>query len=430
MKKLIHSALISLITSLSLLGSSSLQAEEVLLDKVAAVVNDQIILKSELSGKVYEQAQAMAAQNIPVRDAQALSQKVLDNMILELLQLERANQVGLKATDEEINQQMQNLAEQNNISLFELRNRLNLQAPEGFQKVRENFKKQILIQKLREKEVISQAYVTESEIENYLKRQALAKSNVQVRLAHILVSIPESATPDERQNALSKIKEIKNRLNTGEDFSQLAVRYSDGGKALQGGDLGWMSEAEVPTFFSEAVEGLKNGEISKIIESPSGFHLIKLVDKKDLGTIQAKTEYHLFRFVILNDEKNPRNVPEEITTLAAEMDSIQDFQALFEKYSDIPAEINKNSDLGWRTLDRIPAVIQQDVANLSAKQALPPMLTDNGWMILYLDDVREISNASDSERKKAIQTIRMRKANEMFDLWLRRLKDEAFIQIK
>lgn len=430
MKKHIYSTLLTVLSSAALLMPAQSSAKEELIDKVVAVVNDEIILKSELSTKLYEQSQALAAQNIPVKNPEALREKVLDSMILEMVQLDRAKQIGLQAEDAEINQQLQTLAEQNNMSLFQLRNRLNIEVPEGFQRIRNNIKNQVIIQKLREKEVISQAYVTESEIQNFLKRQRLAKSNIQVRLNHILISLPESATPSQRQASVDQARLIKAKLTAGEDFSQLAVRHSSGGKALQGGDLGWLAEDEVPTFFANELEKLSPGQVSEVIESPSGFHLIKLADKKDLQNNQAKTEYRLYRFVIPSDQKDLTKVPDSVIKLAKEMDSIQDFQALFKTYEDIPAQLNQDSDLGWRTLSRIPAVIRNDVAKLNSKNALPPLMTDNGWMILYLDDIRETTEVSEEDRKKAVQSIRSRKANEMFDLWLRRLRDEAYIQIK
>lgn len=431
----LHKALFT--ATLTLVGmmpfyASVAQAEKQLVDKVIAVVNDEIILKSELTEKVLKQAQMMAAQNLPVDDTNVLANKVLDTMVMEILQLERAKRIGLQVTDDEINAQLQEIASQNNITLFELRNRLNIEAPSGFLKARDSIEKQILIQKLREREVISQAYVTESEIQNFIKRQNLAESAMQVKLSHILIALPESASAEQRKVALNNITNIKTRLLQNEDFSQLAIRYSNGSNALQGGDLGWIEENQIPSFFVTEVEKLQVGQVSDVIESPSGFHLIKLEDKKDIATANnSKTEYHLHRFVILSDDAaTSQKVPQAIAELAANMDSMQDFQALFTRFADIPKEINADSDLGWRTLERIPEVIQQDVAALSPKNALPPLLTEKGWMILYLDDVREISEVNESERQQAIQTIRMRKANEMFELWLRRLRDEAFIQVK
>lgn len=432
MKKTLHSVLFSLLTHIALIGAynSSAMAEDVLLDKVVAVVNERVILKSELAAKMYEQAQALNAQNIPVNDSEALRNKVLDSLILEVLQEERANQIGLNVADDEVNAQMQQIAVQNNLSLLELRNRLNIELPDGFQKAREKIKQQLLIQKLREAEVISQAQVTEGEIQNYLKRQKLANKNVKVKLNHILIALPESATPQQRDKALSDVKSLQKRIQTGEDFSQLAVRYSNGGKALSGGDLGWMQEEEVPTFFADAIETLQVGQVSGIIESASGFHLIKLADKQDSSVAGAFTEYHLHRFIILSDDVDRTRIPESLVKLAQSLNSMQDFQALFTKYTDIPTEVNADSDLGWRVIDKIPSVIREDVAKLKAKNALPPLATDKGWMILYLDDIREVSTANENETQKAIQAIRVRKANEMFDLWLRRLKDEAFIQLK
>lgn len=431
MKKSLQSVLLSLVTGFTTLAiSPTISAEEILLDKVIAVVNERIILKSELNSKLYEQAQALQAQNIPVRDTASLREQVLDSMIYEVLQVERAAQIGLNVSDDEINTQMQAIAQKNNLSLYELRNRLNIELQNGFQKAREKIKKQILIQKLREREVLSQAQVTENEIQNFLKRQQLATKQVEIRLGHILIALPESASPQQRDEALAKAQDVKARLQAGEDFNQLAVRYSNGAKALTGGDLGWMKEQEVPTFFTEALQGLAVGDVSKVIQSPSGFHLIKLNDKTDSTATQVITQYHLHRFIVLSDTVDRFNTPADLLATTKAMDSIQDFQKLFETYPDIPKEVNADSDLGWRTLDKIPSVLQDDIAKLAVKKALAPLATEKGWMILYLDDIRKTTDASDEDRQKAVQAIRSRKANEMFDLWLRRLRDEAFVQIK
>lgn len=419
----------ALLISLSFFSTQT-HAKEQLVDKVIAVVNDKIILKSELTAKVFEQVKIMESQNLPVNDTNVLANKVLDTMVLEILQLERARRIGLKASDDEINAQLQKIAQDNNISMFELRNRLNLQAPSGFLKTRNDIENQILIQKLREKEVISQAYVTESEINNYLKRQNLDESDIEIKLSHILISLPESASAEQRNTAKQNIQNIQKRLKMNDSFEQLAIRYSDGANALNGGDLGWIEENQLPSFFIPEIENLDIGEVSNVIESPSGFHLIKINEKRNINLQANKSEYHLHRFVILSDDVSPDNIPKDIVKITQNMDSMEDFEALFERYADIPKEVNKDSDLGWRTIDRIPAVIQKDVALLSPKNALPPLMTDKGWMILYLDGVREMNEVTETERQQAIQTIRMRKANEMFDLWLRRLRDEAYIQVK
>ncbi len=421
--------LLSAFTSLMLLSTPAAFASETLIDRVVAVVNDRVILKSELNVQMFNKSQELAAQNIAVDDTEALQAKVLDDMILELLQIERAEQLGLQVEDEEVNQQLQQIATQNNLTLADLRNQLNLEAPDGFQKIRDNIKNEMLIQKLREVEVISRAYVTESEIEHYLQRERLETINIQVRLGHILIELPDSATPDQRNTALSKAKELLKRIKSGEDFSQLAVRHSNGSKALNGGDLGWLKESEIPSFFAEAIAGLKVNDVSNIIQTPSGFHLIKILDYQDSAR-QLVKEYHLHRFLILSDDADQNNLPENILQLSKDLKSQEDFDALSTRFEDIPLEVNAGSDLGWRTVDALPGLVRNAVAEMEPNTALEPIATAEGWMILFLQETRVIDQKSVDKTQQAQQAIRVRKANEMFDLWLRRLKDEAFIQVR
>ena len=420
---------LGLFTSLALFSANQTVAEETLIDRVVAVVNDRVILKSELNTQMFTKAKELAAQNIPVQDTAALQAKVLDNMILETLQIERAEQLGLQVADEEVNQQLQTIADQNKLTLMALRNQLNIEMPDGFQKIREKIKNRILIQKLREAEVISRAHVTESEIEYYLQREKLETSNVEMHLAHILVEIPESATPQQRENALEKVQNLLKRIKMGEDFNQLAVRHSNGSKALNGGDLGWLKQAEIPTFFADAISGLNPGQVSKVIQSPSGFHLIKLVESRDHAS-QLIKEYHLHRFIILSENADQANVPAHITELTKTMRNLEAFENLSNQFSDIPQEVNVNSDLGWTPLEGIPSALRNEMSKLEANRALPPIATEKGWMILFLEETRVIDQQAVDKTQQAKQAIRIRKANEMFDLWLRRLKDEAFIQIR
>ncbi len=420
---------LSVITSLVVLSATPTLATETLIDRVVAVVNDRIILKSELNAQMFTKSQELAAQNIPVEDTDALQAKVLDSMILETLQIERAEQLGLQVEDQEVNEQLQKIATQNRLTLMDLRNQLNIEMPNGFQKVREKIKNKILIQKLREAEVISRAHVTESEIKHYLQRENLETSNIEIRLGHILIELPDSATPDQRNAALAKAQALLKRIKSGEDFSQLAVRHSNGSKALNGGDLGWLKQAEIPTFFAEAISGLKTSDVSKVIQSPSGFHIIKVIDQQD-NALQLIKEYHLHRFIILSDNADQQNIPTHIMELASALKNQEDFNGLTTEFPDIPAEVNADSDLGWKSIDTLPSPIRTAVANLEKNQALPPIATEKGWMILFLQDTRTIDQKAVDKTQQAMQVIRMRKANEMFDLWLRRIKDEAFIKIR
>jgi len=420
---------IALTATLTLLSFSQTALANSLIDRVAAIVNDQVILKSELNDQMYSQQQSLSAQGIAQPSAEVLQEKVLDRLILEKLQLERAARLGIEVPDESVNDQLEVIAKQNNLSLMALRKRLNLEMPNGFDTMRQQIKDKILIQKVREAEVLSQTHITESEIQNYLNRQALDNRDEKLHLGHILVEIPESATPQQRQTALEKAEDIYQRIALGEEFSQLAVRYSDGSKALNGGSLGWFKRAEVPTFFAEPASKLTIGEVSQIIQSPSGFHIIKLIDQQSSSASMNRT-YHLHRFIMPNEQALQQPKPTHLLALSKSLTSIEDFKALKSQFPEVPTQINANSDLGWKSIEEIPEGLQNSILNLKANQALEPIATEQGWMILFLEEIQTLELTEDDKKQQAIKEIRMRKANEIFELWLRRLKDEAFIEIR
>lgn len=428
----LHRSRATLLAGWLALSSLSLQAtpvhaEEQLIDRVVAVIDNQIILQSQLNLQMQEQMMQLQAQKIPMPNLETLQQKVLDQMILETVQLNRASEQGIKISDDEINQRLGMIANQNNLNLLQLRDRLNAQNPNGFSELRNQIEKQLLIQKLREVEVIGRTQVTESEINNYLKRQSL--SSMEVHLNHILIALPESATPEQRKTALEQTQSLRKRLIAGEDFNQLAVRYSNGSKALQGGDLGWMSPEQIPTFFSDAASRLQAGGISQIIQSPSGFHLIKVVDKRD-GTDQKVPEFHLHQFLVLSENSLKQQPPESLVKITQKIRSLEDFGQLQQQFADIPKEVNRNSDLGWRTLEQIPAPLRQVIQSMPASSAIGPFANEKGWLIVFLEEQRLKSKNEMDRTQQAVKAVRMRKANEMFDVWLRRLRDEAYIRIQ
>ncbi|RUM92369.1 MAG: molecular chaperone SurA [Thiomicrospira sp.] len=401
-----------------------------LIDRVVAVVNDNIILKSELDAEVNLAKQDLQARNIPVTNPEELASKVLDKIILERLQLQRINQLGIKIADDELFAQIQDIAKQNNLTVAELRDRLNLSQKNGFESFRERIRQQMLFQKLREVEVLSKTQVTEDEVSNFIQRQALVQSDVEYHLGHIMVSLPESATPAERDASKQKAQDILQKIRTGEDFSQMAVRYSEGSKALQGGDLGWLGVDQIPTFFNDALNQLEVGETSAVIRSPVGFHIIQLQGKRNKNS-QIVKQYHLYRFILLSqDARNKQQPSPTLVKLADSLTSLEAFKQLNEKYSDIPASVNANGNLGWQTAKEMPPEYFQAIESLQPGHAAKPFATEQGWVILFLDGVRDQDLSLKDKRKQAMQTLRMKKANESYEIWLRRLKDEALIDIR
>lgn len=353
---------------------------------------------------------------------------MLDNLILEKIQTERIRQLGLSITDEEVFDQLQDIAEQNDISLADMRDRLNQQETDGFAKVRDKIRQQMLMQKLREIEVISKTQVTEGEIDNYLKRVQLQNNNLQYHLQHIMISLPENATPDQRTAIQTKAQGLLNGIKNGDDFTQVAVRHSSGNRALEGGDLGWLSAEDIPTFFADSVEQLAVGQVSQLIRSPLGFHILKLIETKDKDA-KIVSQYNIYKFIILSDDAQQASAPPaSLIELTQQMNALADFENLNERYSDIPAAINQNSHVGWKTLAELSATdtnAVQSIAQLPG--AAEPFANEQGWVILYVDSQRETDIGLKDKRQQAMQALRQQKANESFEIWLRRLKEEAMI---
>ena len=353
----------------------------------------------------------------------------MDNIILERIQLQRIKQIGLKIPDDLLLEKITEIAKNNRLSLLEIRNKLNQNKKNGFAIFRENIRQQLLFQKLRQVEVLSKTQVTEDEISNYLQRQRLIKNDTEYHLAHIIINLPESATPKQREASLNKAKEILQKLNNGEDFSQVAVRHSQGGNALKGGDLGWLKSDQIPTFFSEQINEMEPGQHSKLIRSSIGFHIIKLMDKRN-GTSKLVTQYRLYKFTLLSDDvKNSQSAtaPKRLVEIAKNINSLESFQDLKNQFPDLPKELNANTDLGWLNAQQIPENYYQALNTIKLKQATRPILSKLGWEIIYLDETRKKDLNILNEREQALKTIQMKKANETFEIWLRRLKDEALI---
>ncbi len=422
----------SLIFSLILWYSSSVQAEPkpekgLLLDKIVAVVNDELILNSELQKRIFKTKQDLQARHVNTTPGPAFALKVLDSMIIEKLQMQKIKQRGLQISDEELLNRIRDIAQRNKLTLVQLREKLNLARPNGFKLFRQNIRQQLLFRKLQQVEVFSRTQVTEGEINNYLQRQSLVNHNEEYHLKHIVINLPESATPKQREAAKAKAKTILEKLNRGEDFSQMAVRYSEGGKALLGGDLGWLGNDEIPTFFANRVQSLKVGEHSQLIKSPIGFHIIKLVGKRDKNSNIVK-QYHLYRFILLSDNTaKAKKPPKALLELSQKMNTLAAFKKLNSQFSDIPADVNANGNLGWQTLQEMPLSYADAISNLTPGHATIPIASERGWEILFLDGTREQDMNIANKHQQAMETLRRKKANETYEIWLRRLKDDALI---
>ena len=300
-----------------------------LLDRIVAVVEDHPILQSELDQATFEALNRLRQQGITPPPLNELRHKVLEQLILQQVQLQRAQRRGIQVTDEEVNAQLQQLAAANGLTLEQFIEALDRQAPGSYERLRKQIKEQLMIQKLRQLEVVRQVSVTREELQQFLK-QVGQGSTVSYHLRHILVPLPNTPTREQVKATEKKAQTLRDRLAAGADFGRMAVEHSAGAEALQGGDLGWHKASELPDSFLEAVKNLKPGQISPVIRTAGGFHILQLVDKRDealnpvaqqqaLNALRQRKASELFDLWLrrLRDEAHVKIYLDEPATLKA-----------------------------------------------------------------------------------------------------------------
>ena len=288
---------------MSSLATSLTWADE-LLDRSIAIVNRTVITESELMNESRDIVRNLSTQGVKLPPAQELYKQVLEQMILKQAQEDLASQLGIRIRDEEVNERLQAIAQQNNLDLITLRQRLELQEPGSFMRLRDSVRDELSIEELRNQEVVQRIRVTPEEVKNFVNRKLSNKgNNTRYKVQHLLIALPESPTPEQISATREKAKMVWQNLKNGEDFAQLAIRYSADSKALSGGDLGWLETSELPGFLEETIVSLAEGNISEPVQSGLGFHIVKIngVEKTDTATIPSDFEQQAIR--VLRQQK-------------------------------------------------------------------------------------------------------------------------------
>lgn len=420
----------TLLPALLLLVSSSLTAAVEELNSIAAVVDDDVITWSELNQRVESISQQLAQRNTPLPPRNILERQILERLILEQLQLKRAEQLGIQVEDENLNRVIANIANENKMSLEQFRNTL---ARDGisFAFFREQIRNEIIISRLRSSQVDNRVNVTPQEVDTFLEAQkGRLEQNSEFHLFHILIAVPGSATPEQIQAARSKAEEVYTKLHQGADFQQMAVSYSSGQQALEGGDLGWRRAAQLPTLFAEVVLNMQPGEFSDIIRSSSGFHILKLAEKRGQERHmirQVNARHILLKNSPLVSDKEARN---RLSRLRERILGGADFAELARAHSEDPGSAVKGGELGWAD----PGIYVEEfrqVLNTTAVGAISqPFKSQFGWHILQVQGWRKYDNTEEALRNQAFQALRQRRIEEEQQDWLRRLRDEAYVEYR
>jgi peptidyl-prolyl cis-trans isomerase SurA len=420
--------------ALSLLASGALapaRAQVQPLDRIVAVVNDDVILQSELDRAEQNVRTQYASRQNQLPPEDVLRKQVLERLILARLGVERAAETGVRVSDAEVDSAIANIAAQNKTTPDQMRAQLEAQG-QSFTDFRRTLRDEITIQRLRQRFAQTRVSVSDAEVDAAIAAQTAG--GPQYHLANLMVALPDNATPEQIATGQKKIDGVKALIEKGEmDFSAAAVRYSDANNALEGGDLGWRSLDEIPSTFASAIRGLQVGQLLGPIRGPSGFQLLKLVETRDAAQAgpQLVTQYHARHiFVRAGAQADDAQAKAKIDTLAARLAGGADFATLAKEASDDANSATKGGDLGWFTLETYGPEFGSKVASLQDGQVSAPFRSTAGWHIVQRIGERQADVGDQNRRAQVRETIGQRKLEEEWNRYERQMRDEAYVDIR
>jgi len=406
-----------------------LSTEGTLLDRIAAVVNDGVVLESEVDGQMKEVTARLQAQNMALPPESVLRKQVLDRLILQRLELEQANHDGIAISDDQLNAALADVAKRNNIPFADLPTVLSQQGID-YASYREEMRQQLTLGLLRQRDVLQRIAVTPREIDQFLAKQTKQPSNEEYNVSHILIAIPPNATPEQIAQAQQRADDVYHRASKGEDFGKLAVAYSNSEDALEGGSLGWRKGSELPTFLTNLIVGLKAGEVGAPLRTPTGIHIVKLnqirsQEKKDIVE-QVHVRHILLKTNSLQDDATVRQRLEQIRQGILKGES---FAAAAAAASQDPGSASDGGDLGWQSPDVFDPRFAAAIAKLKVGEISEPFQSQYGWHIAEVLGRRNHDDTQEVKRLNAMEAIRASKADEDTELWQQHLRDDAYVKI-
>lgn len=428
--RILSVTLSALFISVFLHHASANTATAVPLDHIVAVVNEDVILASELEQYLKNVVKQLQSQNTSMPEMPVLVKQGLERLVVRSLQLQRAKSTGLQVDDSTLNRSIQGIARKNSMNLQQFRSAL-LADNINYESFREEIREEIIISRLRSRDVINRITVNPQEIDDYLLREKDASTdNKLVKFSHILIGLPDAASPEQIKKARAKGDKVTKLLTEGADFAQTAITYSDGQKALDGGIYDFRPLSQVPPLFSTIINQLKPDETSELFRSPYGFHILKLqqIKGQDKHIIsQVKLRHILIRTSALISDDNAKIRLEQLRTRIMGGD---DFAILAQSNSEDTLSAKKNGELGWISSgDTVPA-FEEVYTDLKTGDISQPFKTNFGWHIVQVMERRQHDDTKQFRRTEAINNIKKQKTTEELTAWLRKLRDEAYVEYK
>lgn len=419
-----------LLLAILMLAAPAKAAEDVLLDRIVAVVDNDVITRSELDERIRMIMLQLEKQGTPLPPKDVLEKQILERVIADRLQLQYASQTGVRVDDSQLDKTMERIAEQNKLSPAEFRAALQSENID-YKKFREDIRREIILGRLKEREVDNRVTVTEAEIDNLLTtKNSSQESADEYNIGHILVRIPEEASPEVLQKLRAKTENALKQLNEGADFGQISAGVSDAPNALEGGKLGWKKPTDLPAVFQEALKPLKTGEVSTILRSSNGFHILKMLDRRGNSTpliIQQTLARHIL--IKPSEVLADADAKHRMDDIKERLDNGGNFAELARQYSE-DGTANKGGDLGWlNPSDTVPE-FEKVMNELKPGQISEPLKSRFGWHIIQVQERRTQDMSKEAARLKARQEIKARKAEESFQDWIRELRDRAYVEYR
>ena len=401
------------------------------INSIVAIVNDNIITLLELDNEIEVIKTQLRQQRAPLPNEEQLKKQVLERLVLMRIQLQMAQQRHLNVDDESLNRAIGNVAKNNGMDILRFRQVLESSGI-NFEDYRERIRNEMIISRLHQRQVFRKINVTDQEVADFLANRELQdRSSEEYRIQHLLLVVPEAASGETIQNIKTRAEDILAQLKSGADFTKMVIENSDGQQALDGGDLGWRKLAQIPSLFAGIVTSMKQGDVSNIVRSPSGFHIIKLAEKRDNAPQHIVSQTRA-RHILL--QSNELQADEEIETrilqLKQRIDSGEDFETIAAANSQDKGSAGSGGDLGWVNPGVMVKEFEEAMNQLEVGQISEPVKTQFGWHLIKVEERRNFDNTEQFLKNRAREFILEQKRGPALENWLRQLRDEAFVELR
>jgi peptidyl-prolyl cis-trans isomerase SurA len=408
-----------------------IESQGQLLDRVAAVVNDGVVLESEVLERLADVKERLRSQGQQMPPDAVIRQQIIEQLIVQEAQMQRADHAGLKISDETLNNALTEVAQRNNITLQQLPAALQQQGID-YGGYRESLRRELTLHLLQQRDVVARITITPREIDQYLEHQARHPSaNAEYNVSHILIAVPQEATTAQLEAAQKKADDVYQRAKGGEDFAKLAIANSNSQTALEGGALGWRKGTELPTVLADTVLSLKAGEVSAPIRAPTGFHIVRVNEVRSLEKKSVVEQVHVRHILMRTTElQDDATVQLKLENIRKRVLGGEDFGGIAQTSSQDVGSAADGGDLGWTTTDTFVPEFSKVVDDLKQDEISEPTRTQYGWHVIQLLGRRKYDDTKELQRKQAEDQIRASRVDEATELWLRRLRDDAYVDLK